>query len=124
MSSGKSPKKLEQDLLDSFSINVIGNIHLFNLYMPLVLKGSAKKVVTISSGMADLDFVTEFEISSAAPYSMSKAAMNMAVAKFSAQYKKDGVLFISISPGLVETGGYVSSKYTLALLLVLVHLLK
>jgi hypothetical protein len=30
--------------------------------------------------------------------------MNMAIAKFSAQYKKDGILFLSLSPGVVDTG--------------------
>lgn len=58
--------------------------------MPLVLKGSVKKVITISSGMADPDFVAKYNIASSAPYSISKAAMNVAVAKFSAQYSKDG----------------------------------
>lgn len=79
--------------------------------MPLVLKGSVKKVITISSGMADPDFVAKYKITSSAPYSISKAAMNVAVAKFSAQYSKDGVLFMSISPGLVDTGGFVNSKH-------------
>jgi NAD(P)-dependent dehydrogenase (short-subunit alcohol dehydrogenase family) len=111
---GNTPKELEQDLLDSFKINVISNIHLFNLFTPLVLKGNFKKVITISTGMADLDFVTEFEISQFAPYAISKAAMNLAVAKFSAQYSKDGVLFMSISPGLVDTGHYnPKSKHAL-----------
>jgi hypothetical protein len=30
------------------------------------------------------------------------------VAKFNAQYKKDGVLFVSISPGVVEVGHFVN----------------
>lgn len=42
----------------------------------------------------------------AAPYCISKAAMNMAVAKFSAQYVDQGVLFTTIAPGDVDTGYY------------------
>ncbi|KAF4459655.1 protoporphyrinogen oxidase [Fusarium albosuccineum] len=103
---GKEPKRLEEDLLECFNINVVGNIHLFNLYMPLVLKGRAKKVITISTGMADLDLITNFSIAIAAPYSISKGAVNVAVAKFDAEYRKDGVLFMSISPGVVDTGHY------------------
>lgn len=34
---------------------------------------------------------------------MSKAAMNLAVAKYAAQYKDEGLVFLSISPGLVKT---------------------
>ncbi|GAW25699.1 putative short chain dehydrogenase [Rosellinia necatrix] len=32
--------------------------------------------------------------------------MNLIVAKYNVQYKKDGVLFMSISPGVVEVGHY------------------
>lgn len=84
--------------------NVVGNIHLFNLFLPLVLKGKVKKVVAISTGLADLDLTNDFEAETGALYAASKAALNIIVAKFSAQYKKDGVLFMSISPGLVEVG--------------------
>jgi NAD(P)-dependent dehydrogenase (short-subunit alcohol dehydrogenase family) len=93
-------------LLTSFKVNVVGNIHLFNLYVPLLLKGQAKKAVTLSTGMADPDFVSKFSISVSAPYSISKAAVNLAVSKFDAQYRKDGVLFMAISPGMVDTGHY------------------
>ncbi|KAH7144322.1 hypothetical protein B0J13DRAFT_525705 [Dactylonectria estremocensis] len=100
---GNAPRRLEQDLIQSFNVNVVANIHLFNLYIPLILKGQVKKVIAISTGMTDIDFITRFGIASASPYSISKAAMNVAVAKFSAEYSKDGVLFLSISPGLVDT---------------------
>lgn len=92
------------------NINVIGQVHLFSVFMPLILKGKAKKVVSVTSGLADLDFTNEFEVFTGALYSISKAAANMAVAKFSAQYKDDGVLFISVAPGLVDTGLYNNCK--------------
>ncbi|GME23728.1 Short-chain dehydrogenase [Neofusicoccum parvum] len=101
---GETPKELEDDLLQSFQVNVVGNIHLFNLCMPLLLNGDIKKAITISSGMADLDLVNQYRIDLAAPYSISKAAVNMAVSKFHAQYAEDGVLFMGISPGIVDTG--------------------
>ena len=91
-----------------FKTNVVGNIHLFNLFLPLVMKGKVKKVITISSGHADLDLINDLEIEISALYSASKAAMNVIVAKFNAQYKKDGVLFVSISPGVVEVGHYAN----------------
>jgi NAD(P)-dependent dehydrogenase (short-subunit alcohol dehydrogenase family) len=84
--------------------NVVGNIHLFNLFLPLVLKGKTKKVIAISTGLADLDMTNELEAETGALYAASKAALNITVAKFNAQYKKDGVLFMSISPGLVDVG--------------------
>ncbi|GKT43013.1 putative oxidoreductase [Colletotrichum spaethianum] len=101
---GDSPKELEEDLLHCFKVNVVGNIHLFNLYMPLVLKGNVKKAITLSSGMADIDLINQYRLDVAAPYSISKGAMNIAVSKFHAQYAGDGVLFMGICPGMVETG--------------------
>ena len=73
------------------------------------MKGKVKKVITITSGHADLDMINDLEIDISALYSASKAAMNVIVAKFNAQYKKDGVLFMSISPGAVEVGHYANS---------------
>lgn len=78
--------------------------------MPQVLKGTVKKVVTISSGMGDAEFIKDYDISESPLYSISKAAMNMVTAKFSALYKKDGVLFLSICPGMVEVGHFDKSK--------------
>jgi NAD(P)-dependent dehydrogenase (short-subunit alcohol dehydrogenase family) len=85
---------------------VIGTIHLINLFIPLILKGDKKKVITLSTGFADTELTARYNLPVAGPYSISKAAVNMAVAKFSAQYAEDGVLFIAISPGSVETGQF------------------
>ncbi|KAL6353711.1 hypothetical protein LRP88_12699 [Fusarium phalaenopsidis] len=78
----QNPELLERDILESIKVNVVGNVHLFNLYMPLVLNGRAKKVIAISSGMSDIEFIP----------------------KFAVRYAKDGVLFMSICPGSVNTG--------------------
>ena len=72
--------------------------------MPLILQGRAKKVIAISTGHADPELVRNFDLFQAASYTISKAALNMAVAKFSAFYHKQGILCLSISPGSVATG--------------------
>jgi NAD(P)-dependent dehydrogenase (short-subunit alcohol dehydrogenase family) len=104
--SGKDPKALEKDLIDTFRINVIGQIHLFNLFLPLVLKGSVKKIIALGSGLADDSLTSKYDLEFSGPYSISKAALNTTIAKYSAELRKDGVLFLSLSPGLVETGQY------------------
>jgi hypothetical protein len=71
-------------LLDLVKANVIGNIHLFNLTIRLVLRGEVRKVIAISTGMADVDLAGKFDLTDGVLYSISKAALNMAVAKFSA----------------------------------------
>lgn len=70
-------------------------------------------MIAISTGMADINLISKYDIDVAGPYSISKAALNTAVAKYSALCKKDGILFMSISPGLVETGHQAQSQRTL-----------
>ncbi|KAL3481395.1 putative short chain dehydrogenase [Aspergillus californicus] len=103
---GDKVEELEDVSSNLFQTNVVGNIHFFNLFLPLVMKGKVKKVIAISSGHGDLDWINNIEIDTSSLYAASKAALNIIVAKFSAQYKKDGVLFFSISPGVVEVGHF------------------
>ena len=107
---GKDPVALEQEILDLCKTNIIGNVHLFNLFLPLILKGQKKKVIAITSGMADIELISKYEIDVGGPYSVSKAGTNAVVAKYSAEYAKDGVLFMSICPGMVETGHFSKSE--------------
>ncbi|KAJ5510009.1 Short-chain dehydrogenase/reductase SDR [Penicillium expansum] len=78
-----------------------------SLFLPLLLKGKIKKVINISTGLADLDLTNDGEVEIGTLCAASKAAMNVIVAKFNAQYKKDGVLLVSISLGVLEVGRYV-----------------
>ena len=83
----------------------MGVVHTTNAFLPLIKLGNSKKVVLISSGVGDLDLTLATEHAASGPYSISKAAANMAFAKYAAQYKKEGIVFLSISPGLVDTNG-------------------
>lgn len=97
--------------------NVTGNIFLYSLFMPLILKGQTKKVVCITSGLAEIDTCNKLELKESPLYTISKAAMNLATCKFNAQYKKDGVLFIGICPGMVDHGNGIdpaTRTYTLS----------
>ncbi|KAI1468316.1 NAD(P)-binding protein [Daldinia caldariorum] len=100
---GENPKALDEDLEKSFRTNVYGNIHLINFFLPLIQKGQAKKVISISTGLADFELTKEYKIEPAGPYAMSKAALNLAIAKYHAQFASEGILFFSISPGMVAT---------------------
>ena len=64
--------------------------------MPLILKGKQKKIVAISSGLADLDMIKDYDLDFSAPYTLSKVALNGIVAKFSAEYREQGVLAMAI----------------------------
>lgn len=53
---------LHKDLVDSFSINVVGFINTVNAFIGGVRKGEAKKVIAITSGMGDIGFANELEL--------------------------------------------------------------
>jgi NAD(P)-dependent dehydrogenase (short-subunit alcohol dehydrogenase family) len=86
-----------------FHTNVTGVIHTINIFLPLLRQGAAKKVITLSSGMGDAELVVKAGLPNHAPYAISKAALNMVVAKYAAEYKAEGFVFLAISPGLVDT---------------------
>lgn len=104
--SADRPEEVEATLKELFHINVIGNVHLFNLFLPLILKGETKKVIVVASAWADLDWTIKYDLTPGSLYGSTKAAMNIITGNYSAQYKKEGVLFLSISPGMVEVGLY------------------
>lgn len=89
---------------DAFRVNVVGQVFLITSFLPLVKAGSLKKVVGISTGLADFDLTLDHAVFEAGPYSVSKAAFNMVLARFQAEHKDEGILFFALSPGLVATG--------------------
>ncbi|KAL4946311.1 hypothetical protein BDV06DRAFT_208787 [Aspergillus oleicola] len=102
----KDPQGFEDLLLNNFRTNCIGNIHLFSTFISLILKGTAKKVIHISSGHAETDLAIKLRVDVQAAYAISKAAANMATTKFSIEYGKQGVLFLNLCPGFVDTGHF------------------
>lgn len=101
----------DKELNDLFQVNVVGNIRLFNIFLPLIRNGKTKKVVTISSGNSIIDLTVDYELTEALPYSVSKAAMNMVVAKFQAEFKKEDIIFMALCPGAVNTGQFDKRTY-------------
>ena len=57
----------------------------------------------ISTGLGDRETVINCEYATAGPYSISKAAANMVVAKYAVALKSEGFVVIALSPGLVKT---------------------
>ena len=99
-----SPEALEEEFLTTYKTNVVGVALTINAFLPLIKKGSEKKVVTVSSGLADADVVVRFGLSTSTPYSVAKAGVNMLMAKYHAAIgEEEGITFMAISPGVVQT---------------------
>ncbi|KAH8172646.1 short chain dehydrogenase domain-containing protein [Sarocladium implicatum] len=92
-----------EDTQRGFDVNVHGTLKSVYAFMPLLKKGELKKIVAISSGMGDIDLINEAKLPYAAPYSISKAALTTMFAKLGAAYEADGLLFMSLCPGQVNT---------------------
>ncbi|KAH8926568.1 NAD(P)-binding protein [Atractiella rhizophila] len=94
-------KQFLKDMNENWEVNVLGsNITIFT-FLPLLLKSSDPKVVTMSTGMGDLEFTRTARFPAGAPYSISKAAINMLTAKWAYTYPE--IKFLSLSPGYVNT---------------------
>lgn len=104
---------MEDDLNELFQTNVVGNIRLFNIFLPLIKNGQIKKIVTISTGLSDEKLAVQYELYESGPYSITKSAMNMVNVKFHAEFKKDGIVFMGVCPGTVNTGHNDNRKSSL-----------
>ncbi|KAL4802430.1 NAD(P)-binding protein [Aspergillus unguis] len=80
-----------------------GGLWTTNAFLPLIEKGSRKKIVHISSGMADTDLIRASGLSFSVAYSAAKAGMNVQVAKYAAELKPKGIKVLALSPGWVDT---------------------
>lgn len=62
-----------------------------------------KKIIYITSGLANLDFILASEIPNLLGYSVSKMGMNIMIAKYAAELAPEGILTLALSPGWVAT---------------------
>ncbi|OBZ74810.1 hypothetical protein A0H81_05208 [Grifola frondosa] len=94
---------LENDIYKAINVNVIGVVHTINVFLPLLRKGTMKKIITISTGLGDPEFIVASGFALDVPNAISRAAVNMVVAKYAAEYKNEGLIFLALSPGFVDT---------------------
>ncbi|KAL5327404.1 hypothetical protein ACEPPN_005100 [Leptodophora sp. 'Broadleaf-Isolate-01'] len=90
---------LQQDMHASLDVNVIGVVNSINSFLPLILKGKAKKIMVISTGGADPDLAVAYNLPYQFTMCVMKAALNIVVAKFAAELKSRHVKVLALSPG-------------------------
>ena len=86
-----------------YKINVVGTIHMINAFLPLLRAGTTKKCIIIGSGVGSHKLARRTEALDYSGYAMSKAALNIAAVRYASKYRSEGVIFLTISPGLVRT---------------------
>ncbi|KAL7941395.1 hypothetical protein V8C42DRAFT_355512 [Trichoderma barbatum] len=88
---------------DSLKVNALHLFHTVNALLPLIKRGTEKKIIYISSVSGDIEVTRISELSTAVGYSASKAAGAIDMTKYASELKSDGILTLSISPGWVVT---------------------
>jgi NAD(P)-dependent dehydrogenase (short-subunit alcohol dehydrogenase family) len=94
---------IRKDLITSLEVNVLGTIYSINAFLPLIRKGLAKKIVVISTGLADMDATLLTGNPCFVAYSSMKAALNMIVVKYSNELRGEDIQLLALSPGIVIT---------------------
>ncbi|OBZ71368.1 hypothetical protein A0H81_08762 [Grifola frondosa] len=99
----ESPEALDADFIDSFKVNVLGIIHTINAFLPLLRKGTTKKIVVIGAGGGDPDFVWKARHGYMAAIGPSQGASAVVAAKYAVMLEDEGFTVVSLCPGIVDT---------------------
>ncbi|KAL6302030.1 hypothetical protein BKA93DRAFT_737644 [Sparassis latifolia] len=99
----ESEEQLDEDFLQFFKVNVLGVVHTVNAFLPLLRKGTAKKIIILGSAGADPKWVWKVRLESMAAYGTTKAGTHMVVTKYAALLENEGFTVVALSPGLVDT---------------------
>lgn len=96
--------KATEEFFDApFRTAIYGGLWATNAFLPLIERGVEKKIVHISTGMADLELIKTTGIDYAVSYAVAKAGMNVQVAKYAAELAPKGIKVLALSPGWVDT---------------------
>lgn len=87
----------------SMNTNVVGTLFAVNAFISLVKNSAIKKIIVITSGHASTEAMEIAGVDNTIPYAISKVAVNALVTKMAIEYRDEGVVFLALSPGVVNT---------------------
>ncbi|KAI2620855.1 short chain dehydrogenase reductase [Xylaria nigripes] len=91
------------NLEESLTINVMGVHWVTREFLPLLQKGTQKKVVNMTTTFGSTTMAQENAYYPAPAYKISKAAANALTVQYAVEYEKEGFSFIALSPGWLKT---------------------
>jgi len=114
----ETPESLEEEFIASFKVNVLGVVHTVNAFLPLLRKGTTKKIIILGSEGGDCSFVWRMRLGNSAVYGTTKAAENMVATKYAAELEARGsssfplvpAWSMSLLPGLATLGRLKSTR--------------
>ncbi|KAF2138181.1 uncharacterized protein K452DRAFT_235146 [Aplosporella prunicola CBS 121167] len=91
------------DLDETFKINVTGVHYVTSALLPLLRKGSLKKVINISTTLGSIAMAPTYSVFPVPAYKVSKAALNMLTVQYAQSLADEGFVIVAIAPGWVQT---------------------
>ncbi len=88
------------DVTTTFHVNATGALRVAVALLPQVRRGTAKKLVHVTSGMGS---ITDNTSGGYYAYRMSKAALNMMSKSLAIDLRPEGISSVVINPGWVQT---------------------
>jgi NAD(P)-dependent dehydrogenase (short-subunit alcohol dehydrogenase family) len=89
-----------EQLLEAFRVNVVGSLMVVRALLPLLRRGSAKRLIQITSLMGS---ITDNTTGGSYAYRLSKTALNMATRNLAHDLAGEGFVALAIHPGWVRT---------------------
>ncbi|KAL2074163.1 hypothetical protein VTL71DRAFT_7941 [Oculimacula yallundae] len=91
------------DLSSHFTSNVLATHWVTRNFIPLLEKGSLKKIANITTTLGSLNLAPSYSWSPAPAYKISKAALNMLTIQYALDYASKGFTIFALSPGWLKT---------------------
>ncbi|KAL8797857.1 MAG: hypothetical protein Q9195_000209 [Heterodermia aff. obscurata] len=103
------------DLNRMFHNNVNSAQIVTAAFIPLLEKGTLKKVINMSTSVGSMKMASRFTMMHVPSYKVSKAALNMLTVQWALEYQNRGFTFMAISPGWLKTDiGGIGADLTVA----------
>ncbi|PLN85679.1 NAD(P)-binding protein [Aspergillus taichungensis] len=91
------------DLDSTFHVNVTGVHLLTQSLLPLLEKGTLKKVINVSTTVGSIGMARTYQLFSVPAYKITKAPLNMLTVQYALSFADQGFTFLAVSPGWVKT---------------------
>ncbi|RAH48934.1 short chain dehydrogenase reductase [Aspergillus brunneoviolaceus CBS 621.78] len=95
--------KLMDHLAESFTINVPGVHYTTQAVLPLLQRGSLKKVANLITSLASITLARASRDVPAPAYKISKFALHALTVQYALDHEKDDFAFVAIAPGWMKT---------------------
>ncbi len=84
--------------LDTLNINTVGPLRVSQAFLPHLKRGAVKKIITITSGMGELNVNSDWTA-----YRVSKVGVNKLMRALATDLAREGIAVAMLCPGWVRT---------------------